>query len=107
MHPTFLGVILFSLLISSLISYVLAKTTANKWTRILAVFCINALILSIASAYLYKMDVQTFHKQTEGLFESLGIGTLLFFIPINTFLNLLIMEFFINKRNHLADGRSN
>jgi len=94
-------------LISSLISYVMAKTTANKWTRILAVFCLNALILSLASAYLYKLDILTFHKQTEGLFESLGIGILLFFIPINTFVNILLMEFFINKRIRLADGRSN
>ncbi|ANU25803.1 hypothetical protein [Planococcus versutus] len=103
MHPVFLGIILFSLLVSSLAALWMIKTKANKWTRILAVFFVNALILSIASAYLYKLDVQTFHKQTEGLFDSMGIVTLLFFIPINAFINILVMEFFKNKRGRTGN----
>ncbi|ANU27061.1 hypothetical protein [Planococcus versutus] len=105
MHPVFLGIILFSLLVSSLASLWMIKTKANKWTRILAVFFVNALILSIASVHLYKLDVQTFHKQTEGLFDSMGIVTLLFFIPINAFINILVMEFFKNKRDRIANER--
>lgn len=102
MHPVFLGIILFSLLISSLICHRIIKTKANKWTRILFAFFVNALILSLASVVLYKLDVQTFHKQTEGLFASLGIGTLVFFIPINTLINIYIMEFFKNKRQRIV-----
>lgn len=105
MQPVFLGIILFSLLVSFLVALWIIKTKANKWTRILVVFSVNALILSIASAYLYKLDVQTFHKQTDGLFESLGIGTPLFFIPINTFINILVMEFFKNKRDRIGNER--
>lgn len=105
MHPVFLGIILFSLLVSSVICLWIIKTKANKWTRILVFFSVNALILSIASAYLYKLDVQTFHKQTEGLFDSMGIVTLLFFIPINTFINILVMEFFKNKRDRIGNER--
>ncbi|ALS79152.1 hypothetical protein ACQKDD_00165 [Planococcus kocurii] len=105
MHPVFLGIILFSLLVSSLVALWMIKTKANKWTRILAVFFVNALILSIASVYLYKLDVQTFHKQTEGLFDSMGIVTLLFFIPINAFINILVMEFFKNKRDRIGNER--
>lgn len=105
MQPVFLGIILFSLLVSFLVALWIIKTKANKWTRILVVFSVNALILSIASAYLYKLDVQTFHKQTDGLFESLGIGTPLFFIPINTFITILVMEFFKNKRDRIGNER--
>lgn len=105
MQPVFLGIILFSLLVSSLVALWIIKTKANKWTRILAAFFVNTFILSVASAYLYRLDVQTFHKQTEGLFDSLGIGTLLFFVPINTFINILVMEFFKNKRDRIGNER--
>ncbi|MGH2318838.1 hypothetical protein ACRC6Q_13830 [Planococcus sp. SE5232] len=105
MQPVFLRIILFSLLVSSLVALWIIKTKANKWTRILAAFFVNAFILSVASAYLYRLDVQTFHKQTEGLFDSLGIGTLLFFVPINTFINILVMEFFKNKRDRIGNER--
>ncbi|MBU9673348.1 hypothetical protein KQ939_00510 [Planococcus sp. CP5-4] len=98
MHPVFLAVILFSLLTSALVCHRIMKTKANKGTRILVAFSVNALVLSIASACLYKWDVQTFHKQTEGLFDSLGIVTLIFFVPINALINIYIMEFFKNKR---------
>lgn len=105
MHPVFLGIILFSLLVSSLVGLWIIKTKANKRTRILVAFSVNALILLIASAYLYKLDVQTFHKQTEGLFDSMGLGILVFFFPINTFINILVMEFFKNKRDCIGNER--
>lgn len=75
----------------------LLKMKNKKWQARLVAFSINTLILSIATILLYKLDVQTFHKQTEGLFSSLGIGVLMFFIPIITFLNFWILEFFKNK----------
>lgn len=71
----------------------LLKMKNKKWQARLVAFSINTLILSIATILLYKLDVQTFHKQTEGLFSSLGIGVLMFFIPIITFLNFWILEF--------------
>lgn len=101
MHPVFLGVILFSLLVSLLIGQWIIKTKANKWTRISVAFFVNALILSAASAYLYQLDVQTYHKYTEGLFDSMGIGTLTFFVPINTLITIHVMEFFKNKRDRM------
>lgn len=75
----------------------LLKMKNKKWQARLVAFSINTLILSIATILLYKLDVQTFHKQTEGLFSSLGIGVLMFFIPIITFLNFWILEFLKNK----------
>lgn len=103
MQPAFLGIILFSLLVSSLVALWIIKTKANKWTRIVVVFSVNTLLLTIASAYLYKLDVQTFHKFTEGLFASMGIGTLAFFVPINTLINIHMMEFFKNKKNPIGN----
>lgn len=75
----------------------LLKMKNKKWQARLVAFSINTLILSIATILLYKLYVQTFHKQTEGLFSSLGIGVLMFFIPIITFLNFWILEFLKNK----------
>lgn len=56
-------------------------------------FCINTLILSVATIVLSKLDVQTFHKQTEGLFGGLGILVLVFFIPILKLINFYILDF--------------
>lgn len=55
-------------------------------------FLMNAIILGGASAILYKIDVQRFHKEAYGLFDSLGIVTLLFFIPIVTWFNFIIVK---------------
>lgn len=63
-------------------------------------FCINTLILSVATIVLYKLDVQMFHKQTEGLFGNLGILVLVFFIPILTFINFYILEFVRSRMSH-------
>lgn len=70
----------------------------NKiWQARLVAFGINTFILSIATILLYRLDVQTYHKQTEGLFSSLGIGVLMFFIPIITLINFYILEFIRNR----------
>ncbi|MEK5215835.1 hypothetical protein [Psychrobacillus sp. FSL H8-0487] len=97
MNIVFIIILVFSLLASMLTSIWLLKMKNKKWQARLVAFSINTLILSIATILLYKLDVQTFHKQTEGLFSSLGIGVLMFFIPIITFLNFWILEFFKNK----------
>ncbi len=68
-----------------------------KWKARLVAFTVNTLILSIATILLYKLDVQTFHKQSEGLFGSLGIVVLLFFLPIITIVNFHILEFIKNR----------
>jgi len=97
LNIVFIIILVFSLLASMLTSIWLLKIKNKKWQARLVAFSINTLILSIATILLYKLDVQTFHKQTEGLFSSLGIGVLMFFIPIITFLNFWILEFFKNK----------
>jgi len=97
LNIVFIIILVFSLLASMLTSIWLLKMKNKKWQARLVAFSINTLILSIATILLYKLDVQTFHKQTEGLFSSLGIGVLMFFIPIITFLNFWILEFLKNK----------
>ena len=52
-------------------------------------FIINTIILGSASLVLFKIDVYTFHKDVPGLFQSLGIGVYLFFIPIITWISVL------------------
>lgn len=97
LNIVFIIILVFSLLASMLTSIWLLKMKNKKWQARLVAFSINTLILLIATILLYKLDVQTFHKQTEGLFSSLGIGVLMFFIPIITFLNFWILEFLKNK----------
>ena len=93
----------FSLLVSTLTSIWLLKMKNKKWKARLVAFGVNSLILSIATILLYKLDVQTFHKQTEGLFGSLGIGVLMFFIPIITFINFYILEFVRNRSMSISN----
>lgn len=97
LNIVFIIILVFSLLVSTLTSIGLLKMKNKKKLARLIAFFVNTLILSIATILLYKLDVQTFHKQSEGLFSSLGIGVLMFFIPIITFLNFWILEFVKNK----------
>ncbi|MBS4026662.1 MAG: hypothetical protein KGZ96_13490 [Clostridia bacterium] len=103
MNVVFLIIIFFSLIVSTLTCIWILKIKENKWLGTLVAFIINTSILSIATVLLYKLDVQTFHKQTEGLFGSLGILVLVFFIPILSFINYAILEFVrnrdVNKKN--------
>ena len=97
LNVVFIILLLFSFLFSTLTSIWLLKMKNKKWLARLVAFFVNTLILSIATVILYKLDVQTFHKQTEGLFSSLGIGVLMFFVPIITILNFWILEFVKNR----------
>lgn len=97
MNEVFIIVLVFSLLFSTLTSIWLLKIKDKKWMARLAAFFVNTLLLSIATIILYKIDVQTFHKQTEGVFGSLGILVLVFFVPIITFINFYILEFVRNR----------
>ncbi len=94
---TFLIIIVFSLFISTFTSLWVLKKKRNKWSGMIVAFLTNILVLSIATTLLFKMNVQVFHKETSGLFGSLGILVLAFFIPINTFINYCFMEFLGSK----------
>ncbi|MFL0366197.1 hypothetical protein ACH0BF_24710 [Pseudobacillus sp. 179-B 2D1 NHS] len=91
MNLVFIFIILFSLLSSTLFCFFVVKK-AKKIHLIFYAFFMNAIILSGASAILYKIDAQRFHKELYGLFDSLGIVTLLFFIPIVTWFNIIIIK---------------
>lgn len=97
MNIAFFIVIIISLLVSTITSIWIFKKKEDKWIGMLVAFCINTLVLSIATILLYNIDVRIFHKETDGLFGSLGILVLVFFIPINTFINYLIVEFFRSR----------
>ncbi|WP_182917181.1 hypothetical protein [Bacillus sp. PK3_68] len=86
-------IIIISLFASMISSLWWLKRKESKWLGLLVAFIVNSVILSIATIALYKIDVQTFHKQTDGLFGSLGIVVLVLFIPIITFINYWIVEF--------------
>jgi hypothetical protein len=76
------------------------KIKQNKWVGMFVSFCINTLVLSVAAIILYKLDGQMFHKQTRGLFESIGVLVLVIFIPILTFINFYILEFVKSRMIH-------
>jgi amino acid transporter len=97
MLATFFVIILFSLLVSTLTSIWIWKKKRNKWLGLWVSLMINILILSLATIVLYQVDVQTFHKQTQGFFGSLGILVLGFFMPINTLISFYILEIVKNK----------
>lgn len=98
MHLVIISVLLFSTFVSTFVSIKVIHLKNKKWlARITAIF-INTFILSGATVLLYKLDIQTFHKQSEGLFDSLGIVVLLFYLPIVTLINFYILEFVSNKR---------
>ncbi|QUG41894.1 hypothetical protein KD050_00900 [Psychrobacillus sp. INOP01] len=103
MNIVFIIILVFSLLVSTLTSIWLLKMKNEKWLARLVAFFVNTLILSIATVILYKLDVQTFHKQTEGVFGSLGIVVLVFFVPIITFINFYILEFVRNRSMSLSN----
>ncbi|MEK3981534.1 hypothetical protein MKY37_21220 [Psychrobacillus sp. FSL K6-2836] len=75
----------------------------KKWHARLVALGVNTLIMSMATMLLYKLNVQTFHKQTEGLFGSLGIGVLMFFIPILTLINFYTLEFIRNRSMNISN----
>lgn len=87
----FVLIILCSLTASSFICVRLTK----KWNQNQVMFCallINTIILGGTSDILYKIDARTFHKEVDGLFNSLGITSLLLFIPIVTWINIITVK---------------
>lgn len=93
MNILFSMIIIFTLIAATITSLWVIRKYGNKWLGILVGFCINAVFLVIATVILLKIDIQTFHKETDGLFGSLGILVLIFFIPVNTFINYYIHGF--------------
>ncbi|KZR58856.1 hypothetical protein A3781_15045 [Bacillus badius] len=91
----FVLIILCSLTASSFICVRLIKKRSQKQV-IFCVLLMNTIILSGASYILYKIDARTFHKEIDGLFNSLGITSLLFFIPIITWINIITMKWKAN-----------
>lgn len=91
MNRVFLVIIIFSLLVSTITTIRMTKR-GNMWTGMLLALFLNMFILSTATVILYKVDVQTFHKQTVGLFGGLGILLLIFFIPVITLINYYTMR---------------
>jgi len=97
LNIVFIVIVLFSLFVSTLTCIWILKIRKKKWLVMVVAFCVNTLILSIATVLLYQLDILTFRKQTDGLFDSLGILVLVFFIPIITFINFYILEFVRNR----------
>lgn len=93
--------LLFSLIVSSLISIWFFKKEGSKWLGLFMGFLINTLILSAAMIIFYKV----FHlKGVDGFFASLGIFIFAFFIPVNACINFYILEFIVIKRTcHLTN----
>lgn len=91
--------LLFSLLVSTLFSIWLFKKKTSKWLGVLIGFCINTILLSIATIIFYKVFNL---KEVNGLFASLGILIFAFFIPIITCINFYILEFV--KNNNIKLG---
>ncbi|WP_033828226.1 hypothetical protein [Bacillus andreraoultii] len=91
MNSIFILIILFALLVSTLICFYVFKKV-NRWKLIVCAFFVNTIILGGASAVLYKIDPQKFHKESYRLFDSLGIVALLFFIPIITWINIIVIQ---------------
>ena len=85
-------------MVSTLASIWIFEKNGNKRRGIGIAFLINGIILTIAALFLYKLDVQIFHKQTSGIFDSLGIGVLIIFIPIITYFNYFILELLRRKK---------
>jgi hypothetical protein len=90
--------LLFSLIVSTLLSIWFFKKKGSKWLGLSIGLLTNTLILSAAVNIFYKV----FHlKGIDGLFDSLGILIFAFFIPVNTCINFYILEF-IKNRNILS-----
>jgi hypothetical protein len=93
LNLVFFIIMLLSLFTSTFISLLIVKKKDNKWLGTFIAFSVNTLNLCLSTIFLYLFDIQTFHKQTDGLFGSLGILVLVFFIPILTFINYYIIVF--------------
>lgn len=90
-------IFVFIILISLVISFVYCIYSKNESRKVIFhAFLINAALLGGSAIILYKTNIELFHKKSYGLFDSLGIVTLLFFIPILTWINIIVVRF--NKK---------
>ncbi|GKV70354.1 hypothetical protein NCCP2716_28520 [Sporosarcina sp. NCCP-2716] len=87
-----------SLLVSTITCIGVFKRKSKKGLSVITVLVINTVILLIATVLFYKFDVQTFHKQKDGVFSSLGISVFVFFIPVLTLINVYTLEFLRYQR---------
>jgi DNA phosphorothioation-dependent restriction protein DptG len=92
LHVVILLVVLWAFLLSSIIAFSILSWKNNKTHSRWAALLSNTMVLTIAAMILYEYDIQSLHKQANGIFGSLGIMVLLFFIPINSWLTFLMIE---------------
>lgn len=90
--------VLVSLLASTITCIWIYKLKSDKWVSVLTAMAVNTMILLLATVIFYILDIQAFHKQTDGLFSSLGILVLAFLIPVLTLLNFYTLEFIKYQR---------
>ncbi|ARJ40247.1 hypothetical protein SporoP8_15950 [Sporosarcina ureae] len=102
MNAIVLLTVLFSLLISTIACIWIFKLKRNKWLSALTALVLNSVILLIATVIFYNLDVQVFHKQTGGVFSSLGILVFAFFIPVLTLINFYTLEFMRYQRKKIS-----
>lgn len=96
MNAVFASVLFINFILSTMLTRILHQKLSSKHV-IFSLFIFNSVFLSVGALLLYKLDAEQFHKQTDGLLDSLGIVTLLFFIPIITWLNSVMLQ--IKSRN--------
>lgn len=95
MNLVFLIVIIFSLLASTLISVLTLKKRNNKWLSLLSAFCINIIILVIATWSLYRLEDEA---RLFG-FGQTRLYLLIFSIPLITYINFFILGFLKYREN--------
>ncbi|KMJ60035.1 hypothetical protein AB685_04130 [Bacillus sp. LL01] len=92
--------LILALIVSTSISIRVFKKTASKQSGVLTGFCINALLLSVATIVFYRLlNV----KEVEGFFLSLGILIFAFFIPIIILINFYIIQF-VNRKIGMSNN---
>ncbi|MGN7385793.1 hypothetical protein [Sporosarcina sp. SAFN-015] len=91
MNSIVIVILLSTLIVSTYLCLVMPK----KWGRARVVvfsFLLNTVVLSSAFFILHKIDARTFLKDDQGLFGSLGITVIFIFIPIITWMNMIIVQ---------------
>ncbi len=86
-------IIMFSLLVSTILSVLILRNRNNKWLGMLSAFFINTLILVIATWVLHSLDDEA---RLFGFGHS-GRYVLVISIPIITWINFLILSFVRNR----------
>lgn len=81
--------LLFSLIVSTLMSILFFIKKGSKRIGLFMGFLINTLILTAALIIFYEVF---YLKGVDGIFASLGILIFALFIPVNTCINFYILE---------------